>query len=65
DSIQEQIEKAIAKDPELQTYVRRMEEQESEDAAKGEEMLSPEIIVRELEDFLRRKREEQGDGEGS
>ncbi len=58
-NLEEQIERAISKDPELQSYVRKLEE--GAGATGAEEMPSSDVIVRDLEDFLRRQREKQGD----
>ena len=58
-NLEEQLERAISKDPELQSYVRKLEEETG--ATGAEEMPSSDVIVRDLEDFLRRQREKQGD----
>jgi hypothetical protein len=70
-----QVDAALTRDPDAASYVRRLEEQEGreddeddeddEDEPRpgGESLPSGEAVVRELEDFLRRRRtqeDEQG-----
>jgi proteasome assembly chaperone (PAC2) family protein len=58
-----QVDAALTRDPDAASYVRRLEEQEGDDeddddrGPEGAEGLpSGDVVVRELEDFLRRRR---------
>jgi proteasome assembly chaperone (PAC2) family protein len=55
-----QVDAALTRDPDAASYVRRLEEQESEDDAPDDDapssLPSGDVVVRELEDFLRRRR---------
>jgi proteasome assembly chaperone (PAC2) family protein len=59
-----QVDAALTRDPDAASYVRRLEEQEGDDeddeddgeSAGSEGLPSGEVVVRELEDFLRRRR---------
>ena len=55
----EEMEKVVARNRELRTYVRKLEEQYVEPSAFQEDIPSPEEMVQDLEEFLRRER---GDG---
>ena len=66
----EEVAKAVEKDPEMASYVRRLEEeydkQETERAQIPEEMPSAEALVKDLEEFLRKKQDEdQGESKPS
>lgn len=64
----EQVAEIVAEDPELFAYVRQLEEQhaaeesQAEEArrAKQEPLPSSEDLIRELEEYLRRKRSQSG-----
>lgn len=55
-----QVDAALTRDPDAASYVRRLEEQEGEDDAPDDDapssLPSGDVVVRELEDFLRRRR---------
>lgn len=58
-----QVDAALTRDPDAASYVRRLEEQERQEDERamsdhegGEGLPSGEVVVRELEDFLRRRR---------
>jgi proteasome assembly chaperone (PAC2) family protein len=58
-----QVDAALTRDPDAASYVRRLEEQERQEDEQeapehggGEGLPSGEVVVRELEDFLRRRR---------
>ena len=59
-----QVDAALTRDPDAASYVRRLEEQDegegegSEPAEPSDTLPSGEAVVRELEDFLRRRREQ-------
>ena len=50
---QEEVDKVIAKQPEVSSYVRRLERRYDEARTASEEIPSPETMVEELENFLR------------
>ena len=50
-----QVDEAVAKNSELQEYIRQLEEVLDESQETGEDMPSPEAVVKDLEDFLRRR----------
>lgn len=50
---QEEVDKAIAKQPDVISYVRRLERRYDEARTVTEEIPSPETMVQELENFLR------------
>jgi proteasome assembly chaperone (PAC2) family protein len=67
-----QVDAALTRDPDAAAYVRRLESQiEEEEPEEDEEPPAPadsslpsgEVVVRELEDFLRRRRAQEGDEE--
>jgi proteasome assembly chaperone (PAC2) family protein len=67
DSFEEQVNEAIAGSPEVAEYVRTLEQRadsalEAETtAAEGADLPPSEALIKELEDFLKRSREEGGD----
>ena len=67
DAYHDEVNKVISKQPDVSSYVTRLEQRY--DAANAppetEEIPSPEAMVKELEDFLRSQRQESEDGEGS
>ena len=50
---QEEVDKVIAKQPDVSSYVRRLERRYDEARTATEEIPSPETMVQELENFLR------------
>ncbi len=59
DEFDRQVNEAVAKNPELQEYVRQLEDAlESAQSESEEEMPSADVLVKDLEDYLRRKRED-------
>jgi len=59
-----QVAEAVAKNPELQQYVKQLEQSmEKALEAADEEMPSPQAIVQDLEEYLRRKGKERKNGE--
>ncbi len=56
EAFEEEINKVIAGEPELIAYVQRLERRYDVEVDSSEEIPSPEILVRDLEDFLRRQR---------
>ena len=50
---QEEVDKVIAKQPDVSSYVRRLERRYDEARTATEEIPSPETMVEELENFLR------------
>ncbi len=68
-----QVSEALAENPEVQAYVQELEERErsggkppQEDLRPGTETLpSSDALIRELEDFLRRRQKGQGGGQPS
>ena len=69
----ERCEQAISQEPSMRAYVRRLEQYFDEDAesprhassgtsAGSVEMPNPEDLVQDLEDFLRKRRSDVGDG---
>ena len=50
---QEEVDKVIAKQPDVSSYVRRLERRYDEAQTATEEIPSPETMVEELENFLR------------
>ena len=50
---QEEVDKVIAKQPEVSSYVSRLERRYDESRTASEEIPSPETMVAELENFLR------------
>lgn len=68
ESFDRQVDEAVAKNPELQEYVKQLEQsvdqaQEATQEAAEEEMPSPAALVEDLEDYLRRKGKERKNGE--
>lgn len=56
DAFEAEVNKAIAKDPDISAYVRRLEQHyDSANTPEGE-IPSPEVMVQELEEFLKRQR---------
>lgn len=55
-SFQEEISKLLATQPEIQSYVQHLEEQYERQEGAALDIPSPEALVKELEDFLRRQR---------
>lgn len=58
-----QVDEAVAKNPELQEYVRQLEQAVEKTQQAAEEMPSPEAIVKDLEDYLRRRGKGRKNGE--
>jgi proteasome assembly chaperone (PAC2) family protein len=66
-----QVDAALTRDPDAAAYVRRLEDQVTDedadegaddaDRAEPDSLPSGEAVVRELEDFLRRRREDDGE----
>ena len=50
---QEEVDKVISKQPDVSSYVRRLERRYDEALTASEEIPSPETMVQELENFLR------------
>ena len=50
---QEEVDKVIAKQPDVSSYVRRLERRYDEARTATEEIPSSETMVQELENFLR------------
>ncbi len=59
---QEEVDKVIAKQPDVSSYVRRLERRYDEAHGTSEEIPSPETMVQELENFLR-SQSQNTDGE--
>jgi len=57
-----ELEKVIAQEPRLTQYIEQLEQLYSEGAAGSGGIPSPEALMRDLEEFLRRRRQEQQDG---
>lgn len=62
-SFDRQVDQAVAKNPELQEYVRRLEQAVEKAQQSAEEMPSPEAIVKDLEEYLRRRGKGRGNGQ--
>ena len=62
-----QVNEAVAQNPQVAAYVRQLEEREKKDeeeaTAEPPELPSGEAIVKELEEFLRRRRKNGGEGD--
>lgn len=60
EAYQEEVNKVIAKQPDVSSYVTRLEQRydAAESNQPSEEIPSPDTMVRELEDFLRSQRQE-------
>lgn len=59
-----QVEEAVSKNPELREYVNQLEQAlEDVQGESDEEMPSPGDVVKDLEEYLRRRREDQQSGE--
>lgn len=65
-TFERQVSQAVAKDPKLAAYVRRMEKQQEETvpSPEKEELPSGETLAEELERFLRQQRKQQEQEEG-
>ena len=62
-TFQEEVEKVVAKDAQVQTYVRRLEEYYDQTFPKqAADMPSPGDVVKDLEEFLKELRRRRGDG---
>ncbi len=57
-----QVDEAVAKNTELQEYVQQLQMAMEQAEQSTEEMPSPESIVEDLEDYLRGRRRDRGDG---
>lgn len=62
-SFDRQVDEAVARNPELAQYVRQLEMIADKAQEAPEEMPSPEAIVKDLEEYLRRKGKERKNGE--
>ncbi|MDP2934881.1 MAG: hypothetical protein Q8O86_00120 [Dehalococcoidia bacterium] len=62
-SFDRQVDEAVARNPELAQYVRQLEIIADKPQEAPEEMPSPEAIVKDLEEYLRRKGKERKNGE--
>ncbi|MFH1487025.1 MAG: PAC2 family protein [Chloroflexota bacterium] len=60
-SFQEEIDKVLATQPEIQSYVRHLEEQYDGQEGTALDIPSPEALVKELEAFLRKQRKDLDD----
>lgn len=64
ESFDRQVDEAVAKNPELQEYVKQLERSvEKTPETSEEEMPSPQAIVEDLEDYLRRRGKQRRNGE--
>ncbi len=61
-SFEKEVEASLSKEPELRAYVKYLEERYFEPSKTGEQTLSPEEMVKDLEQFLKRQRKRR-DGE--
>lgn len=52
-----EVDKVISKQPDVTSYVRRLEQRYDADNAPSEEIPSPEVLVEELEEFLKSQRQ--------
>ena len=57
DAYQTEVDKVISKQPDVTSYVSRLERRYDDAHASTEEIPSPDTMVRELEDFLRSQRQ--------
>ena len=57
-----QVDEAVAKNPELQQYVKQLEDALEKAEESAEELPSPEAFVKDLEEYLRRRGKERGNG---
>lgn len=57
-----QVNEAVARNPELQDWVRQLEQAAEKADKAAEEMPSPEAIVKDLEEYLRRRGRERKNG---
>ena len=60
-----EVSKSIAQEPEVTEYVRRLEESYDSDNASSGDIPVPEVMVKELEEFLKRQRPGPDIGEES
>lgn len=58
----EEVRKAIANSPEVIAYIRKLEEAYDAAVRPSSDLPRPEDMVKEMEDFLRRRRRGPGDG---
>ncbi len=63
EAFEQEVSRAITKQPDVSSYVQRLEQRYDVTHASPEEIPSPEVMVRELEDFLRSQREGTEGGE--
>lgn len=69
DAFDSQVDQAVAQNAEIQEYVRQLEQRDEGDAeGRGEEERTPppelpssDVLIRELEDFLKRRQADEGD----
>ncbi|MCH7626440.1 MAG: PAC2 family protein [Chloroflexi bacterium] len=65
DAYQTEVDKIISKQPDVTSYVSRLEQRYDAAHASTEEIPSPDTMVRELEDFLRSQRQNTENTEDS
>ncbi len=65
DAYQTEVDKVISKQPDVTSYVSRLEQRYDEANQSTEEIPSPDTMVRELEDFLRSQRQNTENTEDS
>ncbi len=61
----EEMNRAVAKESQMAAYVQRLEQLYDEAEGSQEEMPSPQAMVEELEQFLKRRQEKKADGEAN
>ncbi len=59
----EEMNQAVAKEPQVAAYIQRLEQLYDEAERSQEEIPSPQAMVEELEKFLKRQQEKKDDGE--
>jgi proteasome assembly chaperone (PAC2) family protein len=57
-AFEDEVGKAVAKDPGISSYIQRLEQHYDEAVRAQEELPSPEAVVKDLEEFLRQQRQE-------
>ncbi len=63
EAFESEVSKAIAKEPDVSSYVERLEQRYDEAHASSDEIPSPDTMVKELEEFLKSQRNRQENGE--
>ena len=59
EAFESEVSKAIAKEPDVSSYVQRLEQRYDEANTSSEEIPSPDTMVKELEEFLKSQRNRQ------